>query len=106
MPAGDRSRACSPSAWRGKIAEERGAILRRWYDLMMAESGRRLAALIALEQGKPIAEARGEIAFAAAFIDWFADEGKASTAIPSLHRTMMGESSSNSSRSNTSAWGA
>jgi len=62
-------------AWRSKTAKERGAILRRWHDLMMANQ-EDLAVLMTTEQGKPLAEARGEVAYAASFIDWFAEEGK------------------------------
>jgi succinate-semialdehyde dehydrogenase/glutarate-semialdehyde dehydrogenase len=62
-------------AWRAKTAKERSAILRKWYDLMM-ENQEDLAVLMTTEQGKPLAEARGEIAYAASFIEWFAEEGK------------------------------
>src|SRR5438105_6813346 len=62
-------------AWRGKTAKERAQILRRWYDLMMANQDD-LAALMTAEQGKPLVESRGEIAYAASFIEWFAEEGK------------------------------
>src|SRR3981081_3205089 len=62
-------------AWRGKTAKERAHILRRWYDLMMANQ-EDLAALMTAEQGKPLAESKGEIAYAAAFIEWFGEEGK------------------------------
>ena len=62
-------------AWRQLTAKERAAILRRWYDLMMANQDD-LARLMTLEQGKPLAEAKGEIGYAASFIEWFAEEGK------------------------------
>jgi succinate-semialdehyde dehydrogenase/glutarate-semialdehyde dehydrogenase len=62
-------------AWRGKTAKERAAILRRWFDLMMAAQ-EDLAQILTAEQGKPLAEARGEIAYGASFIEWFAEEGK------------------------------
>jgi succinate-semialdehyde dehydrogenase/glutarate-semialdehyde dehydrogenase len=62
-------------AWRGKTAKERAQILRRWFDLMMANQDD-LAALMTAEQGKPLAESKGEIAYAAAFIEWFGEEGK------------------------------
>ncbi len=62
-------------AWRAKTAAERGRIMRRWYELMM-ENQEDLARLMTAEQGKPLAEARGEIAYSASFIDWFAEEGK------------------------------
>src|SRR5438045_3840284 len=62
-------------AWRGKTAKERAQILRRWYDLMMANQ-EDLARLMTAEQGKPLTESRGEIAYAASFIEWFGEEGK------------------------------
>ena len=62
-------------AWRSKTAAERGKILRRWFELML-ENQDDLALIMTLEQGKPLAEARGEIAYAASFIEWFAEEGK------------------------------
>ena len=62
-------------AWAAKTAKERGAILRRWNDLMLANADD-LAKLMTAEQGKPLAESKGEIAYAASFIDWFAEEGK------------------------------
>src|SRR5438094_4265564 len=62
-------------AWRAKTAKERAQILRRWYDLMMANQ-EDLAAIMTAEQGKPLAESKGEIAYAAAFIEWFGEEGK------------------------------
>ncbi|MFN4089416.1 MAG: NADP-dependent succinate-semialdehyde dehydrogenase [Alphaproteobacteria bacterium] len=62
-------------AWRKKTAKERAAVLRRWYDLMMANQ-EDLAKLMTIEQGKPLAESRGEIAYGASFIEWFAEEGK------------------------------
>jgi succinate-semialdehyde dehydrogenase/glutarate-semialdehyde dehydrogenase len=62
-------------AWRGKTAKERANILRKWFDLMMANQDD-LARLMTMEQGKPLAEAKGEIAYGASFIEWFAEEGK------------------------------
>ena len=62
-------------AWAAMTAKDRGAILRRWFDLMMANQDD-LAIIMTAEQGKPLAESKGEIAYAAAFIDWFAEEGK------------------------------
>jgi succinate-semialdehyde dehydrogenase/glutarate-semialdehyde dehydrogenase len=62
-------------AWRAKTAKERAAILRKLFDLMMANQ-EDLAQLMTAEQGKPLAESRGEIAYAASFIEWFAEEGK------------------------------
>ena len=61
--------------WRGRTAKERASILRRWHDLMMANQ-EDLAQLMTAEQGKPLSESRGEIAYAAAFLEWFAEEGK------------------------------
>ena len=61
--------------WREKTAAQRGHILRRWFELML-ENQDDLALLMTLEQGKPLAEARGEIVYAASFIEWFAEEGK------------------------------
>ena len=62
-------------AWRAKTAKERAAILRKWYDLMMASQDD-LGLLLTTEQGKPLGEAKGEIAYGASFIEWFAEEGK------------------------------
>lgn len=62
-------------AWRSQTAAQRGKILRRWFELML-ENQEDLALLMTLEQGKPLTEARGEIAYAASFIEWFAEEGK------------------------------
>ncbi|WP_295516633.1 NADP-dependent succinate-semialdehyde dehydrogenase [uncultured Pseudomonas sp.] len=62
-------------AWRALTAKERSAKLRRWYELMI-ENQDDLGRLMTLEQGKPLAEAKGEIAYAASFIEWFAEEAK------------------------------
>ncbi len=62
-------------AWAARTAKERAGILRRWYELLMANQ-EDLATLMTAEQGKPLAEAKGEIAYGAAFIEWFAEEGK------------------------------
>jgi succinate-semialdehyde dehydrogenase / glutarate-semialdehyde dehydrogenase len=62
-------------AWAALTARERAAILRRWYELLMANQ-EDLATLMTAEQGKPLAEAKGEIAYGASFIEWFAEEGK------------------------------
>ena len=62
-------------AWRAKTAKERAAILRKWYELMLAHL-EDLAVLMTAEQGKPLVEARGEVQYAAAFIEWFAEEAK------------------------------
>jgi len=61
--------------WRALTAKKRAQILRRWYELML-EHQDDLARLMTLEQGKPLAEARGEILYAAAFIEWFAEEAR------------------------------
>ena len=62
-------------SWRLTTAAERSRILRRWFDLMMHHQDD-LAALMTAEQGKPLAEARGEIAYAAAYVEWFAEEAR------------------------------
>ena len=62
-------------AWRAKTAKERAVILRKWYDLMMANQ-EDLAIIMTAEQGKPMAESRGEIGYGGSFIEWFAEEGK------------------------------
>jgi len=62
-------------AWRARTAKERAAILRRWNDLMLANA-EDLAKLMTAEQGKPLAESKGEIAYGASFVEWFAEEGK------------------------------
>jgi succinate-semialdehyde dehydrogenase/glutarate-semialdehyde dehydrogenase len=62
-------------AWRAKTAKERSAILRKWAELMMANQ-EDLAVIMTAEQGKPLTESRGEIAYAASFIEWFAEEGR------------------------------
>ena len=62
-------------AWRALTAKERAQKLRRWFELLM-ENQDDLARLMTLEQGKPLAEAKGEIAYAASFIEWFAEEAK------------------------------
>ena len=61
--------------WRRKTAKERAGILRRWYTLMM-EAQDDLAQILTAEQGKPLAEAKGEIAYGASYIEWFAEEAK------------------------------
>jgi succinate-semialdehyde dehydrogenase/glutarate-semialdehyde dehydrogenase len=61
--------------WRVTTAKERAALLRRWFQLLQ-ENQDDLALLMTLEQGKPLAEARGEVQYAASFIEWFAEEGK------------------------------
>jgi len=70
----DAANAALP-AWRSLLAKERSAILRKWFDLMVANADD-LAAILTAEQGKPLAEARGEVLYGASFIEWFAEEGK------------------------------
>ncbi|QPC98404.1 NAD-dependent succinate-semialdehyde dehydrogenase [Qipengyuania soli] len=62
-------------AWRGRTAKDRAAILRRWFQLML-DNQEELARLLTMEQGKSLTESRGEIAYGASFIEWFAEEGK------------------------------
>jgi succinate-semialdehyde dehydrogenase/glutarate-semialdehyde dehydrogenase len=62
-------------AWAALTAKQRGAILRKWYDLILAHQ-EDLGALMVLEQGKPLAEARGEVVYGASFVEWFAEEGR------------------------------
>ena len=63
------------STWRDKLPQERSAVLRRWFELVMANRDD-LALLMTLEQGKPLEESRGEIDYGASFIEWFAEEAK------------------------------
>ncbi|WP_266017748.1 NAD-dependent succinate-semialdehyde dehydrogenase [Brucella intermedia] len=62
-------------SWRDKLPQERSAVLRRWFELITAHR-EDLALLMTLEQGKPLAESRGEIDYGASFIEWFAEEAK------------------------------
>ncbi len=62
-------------AWRRTVAKERAAIMRRWFDLMMANQ-EDLARLMTIEQGKPLTESKGEVAYAASFLEWFGEEAK------------------------------
>ena len=62
-------------AWRSRTAKERSIILRKWYDLLMANQDD-LGRLMTAEQGKPFAEAKGEVAYGASFVEWFAEEAK------------------------------
>ena len=80
MGTGDARRAVQAAAdalpaWRARTAKERAAILRRWFELIVANQ-EDLATLMTAEQGKPMAESRGEIAYAAAFVEWFSEEAK------------------------------
>ena len=62
-------------AWRGRTGKERAQVMRRWFDLMMANQDD-LARLMTTEQGKPLTESRGEVAYAASFLEWFGEEAK------------------------------
>jgi len=62
-------------AWRKKTAKERAAVLRKWFDLMLQHQDD-LAKLMTVEQGKPLAESKGEVVYAAAFLEWFGEEAK------------------------------
>src|SRR3984957_887386 len=80
MGAGETKRAIEAAAaalpaWAARTAKDRAAALRRWFDLMLAHQDD-LATLMTAEQGKPLAESKGEIAYGASFIEWFAEEGK------------------------------
>lgn len=70
----DAAQAALPD-WSGRTAKERAQVLKRWFDLVMEQS-EPLARLMTSEQGKPLAESRSEVAYGAAFIEWFAEEGK------------------------------
>jgi len=70
----DAAHAALP-AWAKRTAGERARLMRKWFDLMIAHQ-EDLAVIMTAEQGKPLAESRGEIAYAASFIEWFAEEGK------------------------------
>lgn len=70
----DAASAALP-AWSAKTAKDRAAVLKRWFDLVTAQT-EALAQLMTTEQGKPLAEARGEVTYGASFIEWFAEEGK------------------------------
>jgi len=63
------------AGWKARTGKERGSILRRWADLMLAHADD-LALILTAEQGKPLAEAKGEVAYAAAFLEWFAEEAR------------------------------
>src|ERR1700730_2813312 len=62
-------------SWSARTAKERANVLRKWFDLMM-ENQEDLARLMTIEQGKPLSESRGEVAYAAAFLEWFGEEAK------------------------------
>ncbi|MBR9973302.1 succinate-semialdehyde dehydrogenase [Magnetospirillum sp. J10] len=80
MGAAETARAIAAAnaawpAWRAKTAKDRANILRKWYDLILANADD-LAVLMTTEQGKPLAEARGEVVYGANFLEWFAEEAK------------------------------
>jgi len=80
LDAGDTKAAIEAAhralpAWRGKTAKERAGLMRAWFDLVMANQ-EDLARLMTAEQGKPLAESRGEVAYGASFNEWFAEEAK------------------------------
>lgn len=88
MGAAETARAVETAAeafpaWAALLPQERSARLRKWFDLMI-EHKEDLALLMTLEQGKPLAESRGEIDYAASFIDWFADEAKRANDAPGV----------------------
>jgi succinate-semialdehyde dehydrogenase/glutarate-semialdehyde dehydrogenase len=80
LDAADTRRAIAAAnaawpAWRARTAKDRAGLMRKWFELIMANQ-EDLAHLMTAEQGKPLAETRGEIAYGASFIEWFAEEGK------------------------------
>ncbi len=80
MGAAETARAIAAAdaalpAWRGKTAKERAAVLRRWFELILAHADD-LARMITAECGKPLAEAKGEVGYGASFVEWFAEEAK------------------------------
>lgn len=80
LDADDTQRAIAAAAaawpaWRARTGKERGALLRRWFELIEAH-GEDLARLMTAEQGKPLLEARGEVGYAASFVEWFAEEAR------------------------------
>ena len=70
----DAAHAAQP-AWAARTAKDRAGVLRRWFDLMMAHR-EDLARILTAEQGKPLVESRGEIAYGASYVEWFAEEAK------------------------------
>ena len=62
-------------AWRDRTAKERAGVMRKWFELMLANQDD-LARLMTTEQGKPLVESKGEVAYAAAFLEWFGEEAK------------------------------
>ena len=98
-------------AWKAKTAKERSTILRKWFDLLMANQ-EDLGRIMTAEQGKPFAEAKGEVAYGASFVEWFAEEAKRMNGetLPQLTTTAASWSSSSPlacaqpSRRGTSRW--
>ena len=87
----DAAAAALP-AWRARTADNRAQLMRSWFDLMMANQ-EDLAVLMTCEQGKPLSEARGEIVYAASFIEWFARKASESMARSSRRHGRTGGSS-------------
>src|ERR1700719_4224585 len=75
LPVHNPATAAALPPWAARTAKDRAGLMRRWFDLMLANQDD-LAILMTAEQGKPLAESKGEIAYAASFIEWFAEEGK------------------------------
>ena len=80
LGADDTQRALAAAAkawpaWRAKTAKERGAVLMKWHALMLQHADD-LARIMTAEQGKPLAEAKGEVTYGASFLEWFAEEAK------------------------------
>ena len=75
VPAAIAAAHAAQKAWAARPAKERANILRRWYELMV-ENADDLAAILTAEQGKPLAEAKGEVLYGASFVEWFAEEAK------------------------------
>ena len=80
MGAGETRRAIAAAGraldgWRQRTAKDRASVMRRWFELILAHT-EDLALLMTTEQGKPLAEARGEVVYGASFVEWFAEEGK------------------------------
>jgi succinate-semialdehyde dehydrogenase / glutarate-semialdehyde dehydrogenase len=73
--AGIEAARVAQKGWAARTAKERAGILRKWFDLMMANQDD-LGRILTLEQGKPLAEAKGEIAYGASFVEWFAEEAR------------------------------
>ena len=77
-------------AWRGKTAKERSILMRKWFDLLIAHT-EDLARMMTAENGKPLAESRGEVAYGASFVEWFAEDAQRTngeTPFPVTHPTL------------------